>query len=399
MNRLLLQLAATREIAQAPANFDPKTNRNVAGQKLVMDETQRLLSRYLDVERAASEYKHNTEDDVLLSKFTDLVKELLSGYQNMGVDSLKDMPWLSPILLGSCIQCKNEEIRLMVQKLVQGTAPGSTSPYPTPKTHIPAEGSEFLKNAATVDVDVKEGQQEVADVDNEDSGTAEGEPSAAEESNQENSDEGLQGYADDEGNGSAEGDSSAAEESSQESIDKVPQEVADVEGSGAVEGDSSAAEEKSRERIDKDLGDADDEASGIAEGDSSAAEDSSLESIDKGPQEADDVEGSGVVEGEAAEESSPENADKNREEADDEVDKDPQEVADVEDNGVAEGEAAEESSPENADENSEEAVGELAQGTTDEGFEPDETVDPTTDFPRPSESSTEDVKIPRVVDI
>jgi hypothetical protein len=338
MNRLLLQLAATREIAQAPANFDPKTNRNVAGQKLVMDETQRLLSRYLDVERAASEYKHNTEDDVLLSKFTDLVKELLSGYQNMGVDSLKDMPWLSPILLGSCIQCKNEEIRLMVQKLVQGTAPGSTSPYPTPKTHIPAEGSEFLKNAATVDVDVKEGQQEVADVDNEDSGTAEGEPSAAEESNQENSDEGLQGYADD-------------------------------------------------------------EASGIAEGDSSAAEDSSLESIDKGPQEADDVEGSGVVEGEAAEESSPENADKNREEADDEVDKDPQEVADVEDNGVAEGEAAEESSPENADENSEEAVGELAQGTTDEGFEPDETVDPTTDFPRPSESSTEDVKIPRVVDI
>lgn len=132
MNRFLLQLASNKEIAHAPPDFDPKTNRYAAGQKLVMDETQRLLTKFLAVERAAAEYRHTPADEAMNVRFVKLVKELLSGFQNMGSDHLIEMSWINPILLGSCIQCKNEDIRFAVQKLVQSTTPGKTTPYPEP---------------------------------------------------------------------------------------------------------------------------------------------------------------------------------------------------------------------------------------------------------------------------
>ena len=139
-----------REIAHAPADLDPKTNRHAAGQKLVMDETQRLLSVYLVAEKAASEYSHTPTDEALSGRFTDLVKELLSGLQNMGPDHLREMSWINPILLGSCIQSKNEKIRLAVQKLVQSTTPGSTTPYPAPP--VKKEDAEKVEESALAEV-------------------------------------------------------------------------------------------------------------------------------------------------------------------------------------------------------------------------------------------------------
>jgi hypothetical protein len=147
MNRLLLQLAAMKEISQA-LDLDPKVNRNAAGQRLVVDETQRLLSKFLEAEKAASEYRHTSVDDALHLRFASLVKELLTGFQNMGTEHLKDMSWLNPVLLGSCIQSKNEEIRFAVQKLVQSTTPGSTTPYPAPS---PKNEQMLSKDVPTTD--------------------------------------------------------------------------------------------------------------------------------------------------------------------------------------------------------------------------------------------------------
>lgn len=159
MNRLLLQLATNKEIIQAPTTLDPKLNRNAAGQKLLLDETRRLLEKYLIVERAAGEYRAKRECVLLLPRMTSLVQELLSGYLVMGGEYLKDMAWLNPVLLDSCIQCKNDDIRSIVQKLVQETT-GSTnvSPYPSPMQTV-AGVSESIIDHLTLDCDATDGER------------------------------------------------------------------------------------------------------------------------------------------------------------------------------------------------------------------------------------------------
>lgn len=136
MNRLLLQLAASKDMLQ------PNTSRGSAVQKLLMDETQRLLIKFLEVERSST---NKTQDILVMERLTYLVKELLLGYQNMDVEHLSNMQWLNPVLLGSCIQCRNEEIRLMVQRLVQRITPGSTSPYPPPMKEATTDPQQDVK--------------------------------------------------------------------------------------------------------------------------------------------------------------------------------------------------------------------------------------------------------------
>jgi hypothetical protein len=133
MNRFLLQLAAMKETVQAPADADPKTNRFAAAQTLVMDETERLFTCFLEQERAAGQYRHTEQDEILHKRSTNLVNELLKGYINMGVGHLQDMAWINPILLSSCIQSKNEDIRFSVQKLVQLTSPSAPSSPASPR--------------------------------------------------------------------------------------------------------------------------------------------------------------------------------------------------------------------------------------------------------------------------
>jgi hypothetical protein len=139
MNRFLLHLASMKGVVQAPPDADLKTNRFAAGQKLITDEIQRLLTGFLLREKAAAQYRHTERDELLHGKFTALVTELLSGLIQMDADHLKDMAWIDSVLLGTCIQSKNEDIRMAVQKLVQRTSP-TPNPYPIPvKPHPPAE--------------------------------------------------------------------------------------------------------------------------------------------------------------------------------------------------------------------------------------------------------------------
>lgn len=158
MNRFLLQLASMKDVVQAPPDADLKTNRFAAGQKLISDETQRLLTGFLLREKAAAQYRHTERDEVLHGKFTALVMELLSGLIKMDSDHLKDMAWIDSVLLGTCIQSKNEDIRMAVQKLVQRTSP-TPNPYPVPvKPQPPAE----VVPTPEVDSKVPVGESDVA---------------------------------------------------------------------------------------------------------------------------------------------------------------------------------------------------------------------------------------------
>jgi hypothetical protein len=141
MNRFLLQLTSIQELVQAPPEGDVKANKFAAGQKLVVDETHRLLTAFLDRERAASQYRPAELDEILHKKLTGLVTELLSGLNQMSADHLKDMAWIDSVLLGTCIQSKNESIRLAVQRLVQRTAP-TPNPYPIPPKPQPPKSPE-----------------------------------------------------------------------------------------------------------------------------------------------------------------------------------------------------------------------------------------------------------------
>lgn len=122
MNRLLLQLAAMKDIVEAPPDADPKTNRFATGQKLVADLTQGMLIAFVEKERLASKYRNSFAEKAIYVRLTHLVNELLAGYGNMDPAHLQKMCWINPVLLSSCIQSKNEEIRLMVQKLVGRTS-------------------------------------------------------------------------------------------------------------------------------------------------------------------------------------------------------------------------------------------------------------------------------------
>lgn len=164
MNRLLLQLISIEGVAQAAPDADPKTDRFSAGQKLVMDEVQRLLVAYLKSEAAAAEYYHTETDEALYNRFTAIVSELLAGLGTIDDEHMTDMAWISPVLLGSCIQSKNADIRLTVQKLVQRTAPAQ-QPYPTPvKSKSEADGT----NQGETPADVPPRQQ--ASIDSDDFG-------------------------------------------------------------------------------------------------------------------------------------------------------------------------------------------------------------------------------------
>lgn len=155
LNRFVLQLASVEDIAKAPSEGDAKTNRAIAGKKLVFEETQRLLVSFLEKENAATQYGHTEQDEAVYIKFTALVKELLTGYNSMDAEYLKSMSWINTVLLGSCIQSKNEDIRLAVQKLVNRTTPAQPNTARPPD----AEGS----GNATKDVEAPSGSAETED--------------------------------------------------------------------------------------------------------------------------------------------------------------------------------------------------------------------------------------------
>jgi hypothetical protein len=115
MNRFLLQIASTKEIAQIAA----EGSRQAAAQSLVKEQTQSLVTAFLEKEAVlANEDKPSSTDVKSFERLTSLVNDMLAGYDKIPEEHLALMSWLNPVL-SSCIHTENESIRIAIQKLVK----------------------------------------------------------------------------------------------------------------------------------------------------------------------------------------------------------------------------------------------------------------------------------------
>jgi hypothetical protein len=115
MNRFLLQIASMKEIAE-PAT---EGSRHAAAQTLIKEQTQSLVTAYLEKDAAVSgEGKKSSLDTHLFNRLTSLVKDMLAGYDKLPDEDLALMSWLNPVL-SACIHTSNESIRIAIQKLVK----------------------------------------------------------------------------------------------------------------------------------------------------------------------------------------------------------------------------------------------------------------------------------------
>jgi hypothetical protein len=115
MNRFLLQIASMKEVAEPTT----EGSRQASAQTLIKDQTQSLVSAFLEKEAAAAKGGNKSSLDTnLFNRLTSLVKEMFSGYEKLPDEHLHQMAWLNPVL-SSCIHTSNESVRVAIQKLVK----------------------------------------------------------------------------------------------------------------------------------------------------------------------------------------------------------------------------------------------------------------------------------------
>lgn len=102
--------------------IDPNSSRSHEAQILLEEQTQSLLSAYLQKEISMKRFSR-ARDATHLMMLSDLVKELLSGYTNLNDSIVHQMDWLCP-LLTSCAQAKDPSIqkamRVIIDRLISG---------------------------------------------------------------------------------------------------------------------------------------------------------------------------------------------------------------------------------------------------------------------------------------
>jgi hypothetical protein len=141
------------EVVCAPIDADDPTDAFAAARNLICSETEKLLASFIKLERLASAYRPPETDVESFNRYLALVKDMLSGYNSMPMEHLLHMTWLSPILLGSCIQSRNPDILGMVQKFVQRTSP-PPQPYPDQRPPPPVLVSEEAAHGQSPNDDV-----------------------------------------------------------------------------------------------------------------------------------------------------------------------------------------------------------------------------------------------------
>ena len=104
-----------KEVAETAA----EGSRQASAQALIKEQTQALVTAFLEKEAIASkEGKASALDTGLFNRLTNLVTDMLAGYDKLPDEHLALMPWLNPVL-SSCIHTSNESIRIAIQKLVK----------------------------------------------------------------------------------------------------------------------------------------------------------------------------------------------------------------------------------------------------------------------------------------
>jgi hypothetical protein len=139
MNKLLLRLIAKKEVVD-PSEADGSAvgARSTATHALLEEQTQSLLSAFLTMEAALVDGPTRPWHESHMELLTTLVKQLVEGYERLEDKVLFEMPWLCPIL-STCIQSRNESIRLAVHELVQRVFKGTMAKGTPPQTESTEE--------------------------------------------------------------------------------------------------------------------------------------------------------------------------------------------------------------------------------------------------------------------
>lgn len=124
MARLITLLAKMDSVAKAPSDSDEACPVAEA-QKVVKEQTQKLLSACVSKESAGLQKGCSNEDRELGKASTTLVLAFLSGFDSLNVEHLHHLDWLNPVLLSWCTRSKTESIQKAVHDLLEKTSPAS----------------------------------------------------------------------------------------------------------------------------------------------------------------------------------------------------------------------------------------------------------------------------------
>ena len=130
MSKLIL-IAAQESIKE-----EEETNMTKARLSLLKEETQTIISNFLDKEAKVDELARATSQEELMlgacrsaevGYFTQLVCELLDGINKFDNNGLSKLSWLCT-MLSSLIQSNNKALRVVVHVLVSRMFEGPMSP-------------------------------------------------------------------------------------------------------------------------------------------------------------------------------------------------------------------------------------------------------------------------------
>lgn len=117
MNRFLLMLATLKETGDKVE--EGNSNKQSATQELIQEQTQNLVTAFLEREAVSSSNTNSSNSEVKsFDILVHLIQDMMAGYAKLSDERLSSMSWLNPVL-SSCIHTSNEDIRLNIQKLVK----------------------------------------------------------------------------------------------------------------------------------------------------------------------------------------------------------------------------------------------------------------------------------------
>jgi hypothetical protein len=125
MSSFILSLATMESVAITPPDSDASASLVAESQKVVKEQTQKLLAAFVAKEAAALQKGANSEDVALYEASRDMVLELLSDFSKADNTILPYLDWLNPSLLTWCTRSKSRPIQTAVHDLLEKTSPAS----------------------------------------------------------------------------------------------------------------------------------------------------------------------------------------------------------------------------------------------------------------------------------
>ena len=112
-------------VAISPSDSDESANLVAESQKVVKEQTQKVLAAFITKESVALKKGASKEDVVLYEALRDMVLACLSDFGKTDTRILPHLDWLNPIFLSWCTRSKSKSIQTAVHDLLEKTSPAS----------------------------------------------------------------------------------------------------------------------------------------------------------------------------------------------------------------------------------------------------------------------------------